>query len=177
MHRLPIRGSSDLLAATEAIGKDQCVSRFLTNARQQRMFSNLDRNIVMSVLLHPLQDRHKSSDSLTCSSRQPPAITSPRIISKSKWARPRVLCISSRVARKLGHIMSRSIARLGAIIGPVRWASRPCPAAEGGGRSRVHCAYSHAVGSFGKTTRERDRLCALAHCESECADFDFRGQG
>ena len=48
-------------------------------------------------LLQPLQARHRSSASLTVSLFQPPFIGSPWSISKSRWARPRVECISSLV--------------------------------------------------------------------------------
>ena len=42
--------------------------------------------------LHPLQDRHRSSASKTSWLFQPSRITSPCIISKRRWARPRVEC-------------------------------------------------------------------------------------
>ena len=54
--------------------------------------------------LQPLHDRHRSSASATSADRHPSPITCPFAISNSNRARPRVECISSPVARKLGHI-------------------------------------------------------------------------
>src|SRR5579871_3312669 len=47
--------------------------------------------------LHPLHDKHKSSASLTSSLLHASGKISPRVISQSKCARPRVECFSSRV--------------------------------------------------------------------------------
>ena len=59
--------------------------------------------------LQPLQARQRSSASLTSRSRQPPAMTSPVSISNRRWARPLVVCFSSRVTMKLGHIVPPSV--------------------------------------------------------------------
>src|SRR5690348_30842 len=55
--------------------------------------------------LQPLHERHRSSASFTLSSRQRFLTTSPFSISHSKCARPRVVCFSSCVTMKLGHIV------------------------------------------------------------------------
>ena len=55
--------------------------------------------------VQPLHDRHRSSDSLTASSRQPSVIGSPLSISNSSRERPRVEWRSSRVTWKLGHMV------------------------------------------------------------------------
>ncbi len=56
--------------------------------------------------VHPLHERHRSSDSLTASSRQPSDTGSPFSISNSSRLRPRVEWRSSRVTWKLGHIVT-----------------------------------------------------------------------
>src|ERR1041385_2927699 len=53
--------------------------------------------------VQPLQERQRSSASSTSSSCHRVS-SSPFSISQSRCARPRVECISSRVAMKLGHI-------------------------------------------------------------------------
>ncbi|CNF10494.1 Uncharacterised protein [Mycobacterium tuberculosis] len=47
--------------------------------------------------VQPLQARQRSSDSATSLDCQPSVMTSPRSISNSSRARPRVVCFSSRV--------------------------------------------------------------------------------
>src|ERR1700758_1015326 len=61
--------------------------------------------------LQPLHERHRCNASKTCGSRHPLLIGLPCSISKSRRARPRVLCISSLVAMKLGHIVPPLVRR------------------------------------------------------------------
>ena len=62
--------------------------------------------------LHPLHARHRSRASFTAGSRHPSRpITSPRTSSKRRCARPRVVCFSSRVAMKLGHMVPPDVRR------------------------------------------------------------------
>src|SRR5204863_1214081 len=60
--------------------------------------------------VQPLQERQRSSACLASSERKPP-ISSPFSISQSVRARPRVVCFSSRVTMKLGHITPPSVRR------------------------------------------------------------------
>src|SRR6266566_1158598 len=62
-------------------------------------------------LLHPLQAKQRSRASFTSSLRQPPCKGWPSSISKSRRARPRVECCSSRVTMKLGHMVPPSMRR------------------------------------------------------------------
>src|SRR4030095_835872 len=55
----------------------------------------------------PLQLTHRSSASRTALDAKPPSIW-PESASRSVLARPRVTCSSSRVTRKLGHIVPAS---------------------------------------------------------------------
>src|SRR6187455_3878348 len=58
--------------------------------------------------LQPLHDTHKSSASFTASLVNASVPSWPESASLSVFARPRVTCCSSRVARKLGHIVPAS---------------------------------------------------------------------
>src|SRR5690348_12180497 len=60
--------------------------------------------------VQPLQERQRSSASLASSERKPPS-SSPFSISQSVRARPRVVCFSSRVTMKLGHMTPPSVCR------------------------------------------------------------------
>src|SRR5947207_15602713 len=60
--------------------------------------------------VQPLQERQRSSASLASSERKPPN-SSPFSISQSVLARPRVVCFSSRVTMKLGHMTPPSVRR------------------------------------------------------------------
>src|SRR5690349_10239744 len=60
--------------------------------------------------LHALHDRHKSSASATASSVNEPSVP-PASASNRIRARPRVECISSRVAMYDGHIVPASVLR------------------------------------------------------------------
>ena len=60
--------------------------------------------------VQPLQERHRSSASFASSERKP-SISSPFSISQSVRARPRVVCFSSRVTMKLGHITPPCVRR------------------------------------------------------------------
>ena len=62
--------------------------------------------------LQPLQARHRSKASRTSVERQPVVIDSPRTISNSSRARPRVECSSSRVTMYEGHITCSSLEEL-----------------------------------------------------------------
>ena len=56
--------------------------------------------------VQPLHERQRSSASITSSDCQPSVMTSPSSISNRSRVRPRVECISSRVAMKDGHMTS-----------------------------------------------------------------------
>src|SRR5438046_3747515 len=58
--------------------------------------------------VQPLQERQRSSASLASLARKP-RISSPFSISQSVRARPRVVCFSSRVTMKLGHMTPPSV--------------------------------------------------------------------
>src|SRR4029453_14674619 len=60
--------------------------------------------------VQPLQERQRSSASSTSSSCHMRS-SSPFSISHSRCARPRVVCLSSRVTMKLGHITPPSVWR------------------------------------------------------------------
>ena len=82
-------------------------------------------------LLHALHDRHNMSDSYSASSANPFGSRSPLNASWSSRARPRVECISSRVAMYDGHITPASVLRVAwnaariSVIAPNPSTSRP----------------------------------------------------